>query len=218
MLTTMMIVSQQQPILAIREPESIRIKAASIVTKTDFSLIVPEKDEIQNFTFVNTSYKELDHNDLSELKRRGYYNSYHFFLKRNDSSLMIAVDILISLDPDDIGLSYMLGSTSVANNPGEKKTSFTGKPIGKYVWSYPKMLLVEDHWILMKVLLMPQNNRNPDKSITFGTLTDADKAWAEEIGRRILDRATVLGLTSRPAESAPLWAKEQVAKRRAERK
>jgi hypothetical protein len=218
MLTTTIIVSQQQPSLAIRIPESITIKSAPIITKHDFALIIPEKDEIENFKFTNTSYHEVNHDDISELKRRGYYNSYHFFIKNKNENLTISVSILISLDPSDIGLSYMLGSTSTANNPTERKTSFTGKPIGKYVWSYPTALLVEDYWILMKVQLVPQNKRNSDNSITFGTITDGDKAWAEEMGRKILDRATVLGLTSRPAESAPLWAKEQVAKRRAEQK
>ena len=218
MFISTIIVSQQQPSLAIRMPESIKIKAAPIVTKYDFSLIVPEKNEIEDFTSTNTSYSEINHDNIPELIKKGYYNSYHFFIKNKNEKMIIAVSILISLDPCDIGLSYMLGSTSTANNPAERKTSFTGKSIGKYVWSYPTTLLVEDYWILMKVQLVPQNKRNSDNSITFGTITDADKAWAEEMGRKILDRATVLGLTSRPAESAPLWAKEQVAKRRAEQK
>ncbi|MCX6366287.1 MAG: hypothetical protein NTX57_06200 [Armatimonadetes bacterium] len=136
---------------------------------------------------------------------------------RDSDKLFLSIDIAISLNPDDAGLASII-SPSSAPRDTSKKSSFTGKPIGKYAWSHPSSLIVADHWVLMKLQFRSKPIKNPDGSFTFPPISDGDKAWAEEMGRKILDRATVLGLTSRPAESAPLWAKEQVAKRRAEQK
>lgn len=46
----------------------------------------------------------------------------------------------------------------------------------------------------------------------------ADIRLVETIVLKMLDRLTVLGLTSKPKESAPEWAKRQVAERLAGRK
>ena len=220
MITTAIIISYQDktPILVpYRHPDTIQVKISPTMTRSDLELITPSQDEFYDAKIFTTSFHSSDRSNLENLKRNGYFYSYSLSAKRPVNELGIIINIAISLNPDDPGLASILDPTSRSTNTA-KRISFTGKPIGEFAWSHPLSLIVADQWILMKIQFMPKLIKNPNGSYSIPTISDADKAWAEEMGRKILDRATVLGLTSRPAESAPLWAKEQVAKRRAARK
>jgi hypothetical protein len=58
----------------------------------------------------------------------------------------------------------------------------------------------------------------PGKFVFTTPLTPDEIRFAEDIIIKMLARMTVLGLTSKPKESAPEWAKRQVAERLAGRK
>lgn len=212
------IFTNQQLHLGSGIPDSITTKTAPAMQSSDFNLIIPAKEEYLGFKYLFAGHREIDRSNIKELKNAGCFSLYSWTIQRESDKLILKILIAISLNPDVVGMVSSLGVSNLSHNPDEKKTSFSGKLIGKYVWSYPKTLFIEDNWVLMKIDLRPQNTRNADNKISFGTITEADKLWAEELGQKILDRATVLGLTSRRPTSAPLWAKEQVAKRRAERK
>ena len=212
------IFTTQQLSLGYGIPDSITTKTAPAMQSSDFNLIIPSKEDYPGFKYLFSGFKSFDRANIKDLKNAGYFSIYSWTIQRDYDKLMLDITIAISLDPDVVGRVSFLGASNRSHNPDEKKTSFSGKLIGKYVWSYPKTLFIEDNWVLMKIDLRPQNTRNADNKISFGIVTEADKLWAEELGQKILDRATVLGLTSRRPTSAPLWAKEQVAKRRAERK
>jgi hypothetical protein len=210
-------IQEQQPSLTFRNPDSIKVKPGTTISRADFDLIIPELNELLEFKVFTKLFEKTDNSSIESLKNSGVYSFYRISATRDSDKLFLLIDIAISVNPDDPGLASVISPSSVSKDPS-KKSSFTGKPIGKYAWSHPTSLIVADHWVLMKLQFRPKLIKNPDGSFTSPPIADGDKAWAEEMGRKILDRATVLGLTSRPAESAPLWAKEQVAKRRAERK
>jgi hypothetical protein len=211
------IIQEQQPSLTFRNPESIKIKPGPTISRADFDLIIPEQDELLEFKILHKLFSKTDISNITSLKYSGVYSFYSITITRASDKLFLLINIAISVNPDDAGLASVISPSSAAKDTSNK-SSFTGKSIGKYAWSHPSSLIVADNWVLMKLQFMPKTIKNPDSSFTIPPISDGDKAWAEEMGRKILDRATVLGLTSRPAESAPLWAKEQVAKRRAEQK
>jgi hypothetical protein len=214
----LIVVQDQQPSLGYQVRDSVSEKKPPQILRSDYDLITPAKEEYDGFKFLFTGYTASGSKDMASLANTGYYSAYSWTIKRQTDNLMIDITLAVSANPEVVGMVSSLGASHVGKSVHEKKTSFSGKPIGKYAWSYPNVLFVEDNWLLMKIDLRPQNTRNPDNSVTSGSVTDADRVWAEEIGRKILDRATVLGLTRHPASSAPGWAKEQIAKRRAERK
>jgi hypothetical protein len=54
---------------------------------------------------------------------------------------------------------------------------------------------------------------DPNGNLIYSPLISRDFLLVEDLVIKMLDRMTVLGLTSRPKESAPEWAKRQVADR-----
>jgi hypothetical protein len=211
------IVQDQQPPLSFNKLDRLSIKTPPTLSRADFEILSPSTEELKDFKFAFSQFSETDRSSQESLKENRCYYFYSWTAKRNSDQLTFYFQIAITLDPNRIGMVSMLAPTSIVNPP-LVDGSFTGKPIGRYAYSYPLSLLVEDGWVLMKFQFMPTLLKKPEGGYSIPALSDTDKAWAEEIGRKILDRATVQGLTSRPAASAPLWAKEQVAKRRAERK
>jgi hypothetical protein len=118
---------------------------------------------------------------------------------------------------------YLIESRSISGRPlGQKILRFTTDLSGKM---FPSEVIIDGSIFFYLQATLPLL-RDAKGNLVKGLdgewipqkVSAADWRSLEDKAIKILDRATVLGLTSRPAESAPLWAKEQVAKRRAEQK
>lgn len=170
-------------------------------------VILPEKTEYYNFGLIriDTNLKKDDPGDFI----------YRFTIFDEISRCMIKFVFFQDLkikDPLDI-LNQFPDSGPLPN-----EGALSRRKIGQRVWSRRATeddchFYVADKQIGVGVFITRVRKIRGKADIPLVPITNDEVRFAEDIVLKMLDRLTVLGLTSRPKESAPDWAKRQVEKR-----
>lgn len=147
----------------------------------------------------------------NEILQAGYFSSATVRLLQKQNGADYQFEIAIHCEPSNEGAVFGLAPTALLKGP--TPGSFSNRPIGARSWVLDRVLYIEDGWIMMTVKVMPTITRDEERRPHFGPVTENDLLWAENEARRILHRATVLGLTTTPREKAPAWAKDEMEKR-----
>jgi hypothetical protein len=109
------------------------------------------------------------------------------------------------------------------SGPLPKEGHLSGRKIGQCNWfkkpyDYACSFYVAEKQIGFGVALQRFPQRRGEPPAPLAPISAEELRLAEDIVLKMLDRLTVLGLTSRPKESAPGWAKRQVERRLAGRR
>lgn len=179
------------------------------VTQKQLALCLPEPNRTDNSKYsILSGHTPRTQN---EIVQAGYFSSATLLILQKQKGANFQFEIAIHCEPNNEGAVFGLAPTALLKGP--TPGSFSNRPIGARSWVLDRVLDIEDGWIMMTVKVMPTITRDEERRPHFGPVTEDDLLWAENEARRILHRATVLGLTTTSPEKAPTWAKDELQKR-----